>query len=251
MINFEAIGTMWAPRLLSVLRIVAALLYMTHGIAKLLKYPPLPAFAKLELVSLIGLAGVLELVGGALLILGLFTRPVAFILSGQMAVAYFMARHKKLILCWAALSWRPVRPVPLPRPRTAGPRHGTRNPMSPSRRAAPGHFRCLSADRYLCQIGPRRSWRGLEKSRGHTPAWKAGGAQDRHGHPHPGCRDTRGRGARAARRTVGGTRFTGTTASGQNHRRDAGRVLTGGPKPDQVDRCRCSPCFRTSTGTIC
>ena len=89
--NFEAIGTTWAPRLLSVLRIMAGLLYMTHGIAKLLKYPPLPAFAKLELVSLIGLAGVLELVGGALLILGLFTRPVAFILSGQMAVAYFMA----------------------------------------------------------------------------------------------------------------------------------------------------------------
>ena len=89
--NFEAIGLMWAPRLLSVLRVVAALLYMTHGIAKLLKYPPLPAFAKLELVSLIGLAGILELVGGALLILGLFTRPVAFILSGQMAVAYFMA----------------------------------------------------------------------------------------------------------------------------------------------------------------
>lgn len=89
--NFEAIGLMWAPRLLSVLRIVTALLFMTHGIAKHFKYPPLPAFAKLELVSLIGLAGVLEIVGGVLLILGLFTRPVAFILSGQMAVAYFMA----------------------------------------------------------------------------------------------------------------------------------------------------------------
>ncbi len=89
--NFEAIGTMWAPRLLSVLRIVTALLFLTHGIAKHFKYPPLPAFAKLELVSLVGLAGVLELVGGVLLILGLFTRPVAFILSGQMAVAYFMA----------------------------------------------------------------------------------------------------------------------------------------------------------------
>ncbi len=89
--NFEAIGTMWAPRLLSILRIVTALLFMTHGIAKHFKYPPLPVFAKLEPVSLLGLAGALELVGGVLLILGLFTRPVAFILSGQMAVAYFMA----------------------------------------------------------------------------------------------------------------------------------------------------------------
>src|SRR5882672_613364 len=89
--NLEALCTAWAPRLPSVLRIVTALLFMTHGIAKHFKYPPLPVFAKLELVSLIGLAGVLELAGGVLLILGLFTRPVAFILSGQMAVAYFMA----------------------------------------------------------------------------------------------------------------------------------------------------------------
>src|SRR5258708_11645923 len=89
--TFEAIGMMWAPRLLSILRIVTALLFMTHGIAKHFKYPPLPVFAKLEPVSLLGLAGALELVGGVLLILGLFTRPVAFILSGQMAVAYFMA----------------------------------------------------------------------------------------------------------------------------------------------------------------
>jgi putative oxidoreductase len=89
--NLEALCTAWAPRLLSVLRIVTALLFMTHGIAKHLKYPPLPAFAKVELFSLIGFAGLLELVGGALLILGLFTRPVAFILSGEMAVAYWMA----------------------------------------------------------------------------------------------------------------------------------------------------------------
>lgn len=88
---FESIGIAWAPRLLSVLRIVAGLTFMSHGIAKLFKYPPLPVFAKLELVSLIGFAGALELVGGALLILGLFTRPVAFILSGEMAFAYFMA----------------------------------------------------------------------------------------------------------------------------------------------------------------
>src|SRR5258708_31109531 len=89
--NLEALCTAWAPRLLSVLRIVTALLFMTHGIAKHFKYPPIPAFAKLELVSLIGFAGVLELVGGVLLILGLFSRTVAFILAGEMAVAYWMA----------------------------------------------------------------------------------------------------------------------------------------------------------------
>jgi putative oxidoreductase len=88
---FESIGEAWAPRMLSVLRFVAGLCFFSHGVAKLFKYPPLPMFAKLELFSLIGLAGVLELVGGALLILGLFTRPVAFILAGEMAVAYFMA----------------------------------------------------------------------------------------------------------------------------------------------------------------
>lgn len=93
--NFEVLGAAWAPRLLSVLRIMAGLLYMAHGMAKLLKWPPVPAFAKVELMSLIGAAGVLELVGGALLIVGLFSRPVALILSGEMAVAYFMAHAPK------------------------------------------------------------------------------------------------------------------------------------------------------------
>jgi putative oxidoreductase len=89
--NFEALSTAWAPRLLSILRIVTALLFLTHGIAKYLKYPPVPAFAKLEPLSLLGVAGILELVGGVLLILGLFSRTVAFILAGEMAVAYWMA----------------------------------------------------------------------------------------------------------------------------------------------------------------
>ena len=89
--NLDALCAAWAPRLLSILRIVVALLFMTHGIAKHFKYPAMPAFAKLEPFSLLGFAGGLELVGGALLILGLFTRPVAFILSGHMAFAYFMA----------------------------------------------------------------------------------------------------------------------------------------------------------------
>jgi putative oxidoreductase len=80
----------WAPRVLSVLRIVTGLMIIQHGMAKLLGWPVVAAFAQLKLVSLLGLAGTLELVGGALLILGLFTQPVAFILSGEMAVAYFM-----------------------------------------------------------------------------------------------------------------------------------------------------------------
>lgn len=92
---FETIGSAWAPRLLSVLRFVAGLTYMSHGVAKLLKYPPLPVFAKLQLFSLIGFAGCLELIGGALLIIGLFTRPVAFLLSGEMAIGYFMVHAPK------------------------------------------------------------------------------------------------------------------------------------------------------------
>lgn len=79
-----------SPLLLSVLRIIAAFLFMQHGAQKLLGFPAASNHT-VELFSLIGLAGVLELVGGGLLLLGLFTRPVAFILSGEMAFAYFMA----------------------------------------------------------------------------------------------------------------------------------------------------------------
>jgi putative oxidoreductase len=89
--DFEALGTAWAPRLLSVLRIMSALVLLQHGTAKLLKFPAVAMFAKLDLSSLPGIAGFLELIGGALLLIGLFTRPVAFILSGTYAVAYFYA----------------------------------------------------------------------------------------------------------------------------------------------------------------
>lgn len=81
--------TSWAPRMLSVLRIVAALIFMVHGTQKILGFPPIeqpPAIS-----SLPGIAGILELFGGVLLLLGLFTRPVAFVLSGLMAAAYFIA----------------------------------------------------------------------------------------------------------------------------------------------------------------
>jgi len=80
----------WTPRVLSVLRIVVAFLFMTHGAQKLLGFPaPFPR--EVALFSLIGLAGVLELGGGLLVLVGLFTRPVAFVLCGEMAFAYFMA----------------------------------------------------------------------------------------------------------------------------------------------------------------
>jgi putative oxidoreductase len=85
----------WAPRALSVLRIVTAFLFMMHGSAKLLHVPHQAMFDNLQLVSLMGLQGVLELVGGALLLIGLFSRPVAFLLCGDMAVAYFMAHWPK------------------------------------------------------------------------------------------------------------------------------------------------------------
>ena len=81
----------WSPQALSLLRIVTALLFMQHGSAKLLHAPAQPMFAHLQLMSLLGVQGVLELVGGGLLAIGLFSRPVAFILCGDMAVAFFYA----------------------------------------------------------------------------------------------------------------------------------------------------------------
>lgn len=83
------------PLLLSILRMAAAYMFMLHGTAKLFAVPHITMFDGLQLFSLYGLAGMLEVGGGLLLLLGLFTRPVAFILSGQMAVAYFMAHATK------------------------------------------------------------------------------------------------------------------------------------------------------------
>lgn len=79
------------PQILAILRIATAYMFLLHGSAKLLGIPHIAMFDQLQLFSLYGFAGILELVGGLLLILGLFTRPVAFLLSGEMAVAYFMA----------------------------------------------------------------------------------------------------------------------------------------------------------------
>lgn len=81
----------FSPQLLSALRIMSALLFMAHGTAKLLNFPATEMFAQApEMFSLMWFAGVIELIGGALLAIGLFTRPVAFLCSGQMAFAYFI-----------------------------------------------------------------------------------------------------------------------------------------------------------------
>ena len=79
----------YSPYLYALLRIVAGLLFMQHGLQKL--FGELGAKAPVELMSQMGLAGIIELVGGALIAIGLFTSPVAFIASGEMAVAYFQA----------------------------------------------------------------------------------------------------------------------------------------------------------------
>jgi putative oxidoreductase len=89
------IAAAWSPQLLSVLRIVAALLLLQHATAKLFGFPHVAYFHNLKLLSLLGVAGVLELIGGVLLLLGAFTCPVAFILSGEMAFAYFLGHAGK------------------------------------------------------------------------------------------------------------------------------------------------------------
>ncbi|HXQ42550.1 MAG TPA: DoxX family protein [Candidatus Udaeobacter sp.] len=80
----------WSPSMLSLFRAMTALLFLEHGTAKIFGFPHVAMFDGLSLVSLLGLTGAIEIAGSALLLLGIFTRPVAFLLSGEMAVAYFM-----------------------------------------------------------------------------------------------------------------------------------------------------------------
>lgn len=100
MVSDRSVFQVWSPRLLSVLRIVTALLFMMHGTAKLFQVPHQAMFDNLQLMSQMGLQGVLEAGGGLLLLIGLFSRPVAFLLSGDMAVAYFIAHWPK--------NWLPI-----------------------------------------------------------------------------------------------------------------------------------------------
>ncbi|HEU0218689.1 MAG TPA: DoxX family protein [Stellaceae bacterium] len=90
--QLAALRVAWKPRILSILRIMTGLLYLQHGLSKVFGFPPSANPHPYVLMTLVpGLAGLLELIGGALMTVGLFTRIVAFILSGEMAFAYFMA----------------------------------------------------------------------------------------------------------------------------------------------------------------
>ena len=89
MASSDSLATVWAPRVLSILRIVIGFLYIWHGTQKFFGFPGGNA-QPLDMMTLRGASAILETFGGALILLGLFTRPVAFILSGHMAFAYFM-----------------------------------------------------------------------------------------------------------------------------------------------------------------
>ena len=91
-----------APYVQSLLRIASAFVFLLHGTQKLFGFPSATPLPSTMLMSLLGIAGVLEVVGGALMALGLFTRPVAFILSGEMAVAYFRQHAPRAI--WPILN---------------------------------------------------------------------------------------------------------------------------------------------------
>jgi putative oxidoreductase len=88
--NINRMLTGCEPVVRSIFRIITGLLLFQFGVAKLLKFPPVPMFEKVQALSLFGTAGMIELVFGGLLILGLFSRLAAFILSGEMAFAYFI-----------------------------------------------------------------------------------------------------------------------------------------------------------------
>ena len=103
------------PMVLSIFRIITGLLLFQFGVAKLFKFPPVPMFEKVEVLSLFGTAAMFELVFGGLLILGLFSRLAAFILCGEMAFAYFIGHLPRgfipllnggnlaIMLCFACL----------------------------------------------------------------------------------------------------------------------------------------------------
>jgi putative oxidoreductase len=94
-----SIHEQWPPRLLSILRVVTAFLFMEHGTQKLFRFPvpphPMPTPMPAHMPPLLMAAGILEVFGGLLILFGAFTRPVAFILAGEMAVAYFMAHARQ------------------------------------------------------------------------------------------------------------------------------------------------------------
>jgi putative oxidoreductase len=123
-VNITILPAAWAPSLQSILRVVTGLLFLEHGSGKLLSFPVLPGVAQMLSPTLLHFTGAMELVGGALIVVGFLTRPVAFILSGYMAVAYFMVHfpmgffpvlnHGELaiIYCFAFLYFAAAGPGP-------------------------------------------------------------------------------------------------------------------------------------------
>jgi putative oxidoreductase len=92
----------WSPRVLAAVRIITALLFMEHGLMKLVAFPAATPGLPTPLPAILVAAALIEVVGGALLTVGLFTRIVAFICSGEMAAAYFMAHAPKSF--WPAVN---------------------------------------------------------------------------------------------------------------------------------------------------
>jgi len=90
MLNSSTLSTIWAPRALTLLRVMAGLLFVEHGTAKLFNFPEGGFPGSPPLASMIGASAIMEFAGGLLITIGLFTRPVAFLLAGEMAVAYFL-----------------------------------------------------------------------------------------------------------------------------------------------------------------
>ena len=96
MFDSPAFREVWTPRLLGLVRILLGLIYMEHGLSKYLGFPG-PQPQNFQVFSLIGLAGVIETVGGLMLTLGIFTRWAAFVMSGEMALAYFVFRNRMAV----------------------------------------------------------------------------------------------------------------------------------------------------------
>jgi putative oxidoreductase len=113
--SLDRIGAAYQPYMLSLFRFATGLSLFQYGIAKLFKFPAVPMFAQVTPLSLYGVAGMLELILGGMLMLGLATRPVALVLSGEMAFAYFISHFPKsffplinggtlaIMLCFACL----------------------------------------------------------------------------------------------------------------------------------------------------
>jgi putative oxidoreductase len=94
---FKIVPIHWTPKFLAALRIVAGLLFLAHGSVKVLGLPAGAAPGPQPIFTLLGIGGLIELIGGALIVLGLFTRPTAVVLAGEMAVAYFMFHAPKSV----------------------------------------------------------------------------------------------------------------------------------------------------------